>query len=764
MGSSVAQPSDNILGSKLSIARPDVPAYESRKIRQEPVGDIMKTAVFACASLLAVTVSLQVQAADALAPVGLAKQPAPPARQPVTETLYGTTVTDNYRFMEAQDPATMDWMKAQGAYARSVFDAIKPLPALQTRVAAFTGSIGIFQSYASFGGVSFYEERAPGSDNFDLLERDAKGQRKIVDVAALREQHGGTPYAINYFLASPDGSKIAVGISEGGSEAALLYVYDTKTGNQIAGPVDRMDFGPSTWSEDSKTLYLDRLKKLGPNDPGTEKYRDIALEEWTLKGEPKQLYGAKVSANPAFGPDEAPILFLPPGSRTAFLGSQNGVQPEMKFWTAPTGEAVDPKAPWVLSVDRQDGVTNMDVRGEDLFLLSHKDAPTFKVLQMKAGAPLASAETLVPADPKRVVEAIHAASDALYVVMREGVYSHLLRIPTGKTEIEEVALPTKGHISETFSDPRRPGVDIAMESWLMPPTELHYAPDAKTFTDLKLTTAPDIKTADFKVTDLEAKAHDGAMVPLSLLQPAAANGPGITLIEAYGSYGISYLADFSPRRNMLVREGINEAVCHVRGGGELGDAWRLAGKDANKHNTWEDIIACGEDLIARGVTTKDKLFIWGGSAGGITMGRAMTARPDLFAGVLDAVPAANTLRAEFSPNGPDNIPEFGSIKNEQGFKNLYEMDSIQHVKPGTAYPAIMISTGLNDPRVSPWEPAKFAAALLASGAPNPVLLRVDEQAGHGIGSTKSQTDQLLADWIAFMQWRSGTPGWRPEAH
>jgi prolyl oligopeptidase len=141
----------------------------------------------------------------------------------------------------------------------------------------------------------------------------------------------------------------------------------------------------------------------------------------------------------------------------------------------------------------------------------------------------------------------------------------------------------------------------------------------------------------------------------------------------------------------------------------------------------------------------------------------MTDRPDLFAGVFDIVPAANTLRAEFSPNGPDNIPEFGSIKTEQGFKNLLAMDSVQHVKPGVEYPAVMISTGLNDPRVSPWEPAKFAAALQASGSPNPVLLRVDEQAGHGIGSTRTQGDLLTSDWIAFAFWRSGQEGWRPSA-
>lgn len=129
--------------------------------------------------------------------------------------------------------------------------------------------------------------------------------------------------------------------------------------------------------------------------------------------------------------------------------------------------------------------------------------------------------------------------------------------------------------------------------------------------------------------------------------------------------------------------------------------------------------------------------------------------------MIDVVPAANTLRAEFSPNGPPNIPEFGTITTKQGFKNLYRMDSIQHVVKGTHYPAVLISTGLNDPRVSPWEPAKFAAALDAADTSSPALLRVDAEAGHGIGSTKTQTDALTADWIAFVFWRSGLPDWQP---
>jgi prolyl oligopeptidase len=723
----------------------------------------MKLSIVAAVAVLALTAGAAV-AADPLAPIGVPPRPAPPPIRPVTETLWGMQVTDNYRYMEALDPATIDWMKAQGAYARGVFDAIKPLPALQARVSAFTGSFGFVQSYNFYGGRSFYEERRPGADTFDLVVSDAAGTRRIVDMAALRAQNGGTPMAINYILPSNDGSKVAVGISAGGSEAASLFVYDAVTGARIAGPVDRAQFGATSWSLDNRSIYFVRLKKLGPTDPPSEKYRDDTLDVWDLTGEPAPVFGATLGHGPKFGPDETPVLAVSPGTPVAMLVSVNGVQNERKIWLAPVARATDPGAPWTLLVDRDDGVTGADARGDDLFLLSHKDAPTFKVLQLKAGAPLSSAVTLVPADPRRVIEGLNAAADALYVWTREGDYSHLLRIPAGTTTIEDLALPTKGHVSDVFTDPRQPGVTFSLENWVMPPTELRYDPAARTFTDLRLGVHGDIDPDHFKVSDLAATGHDGVMIPYALIQPKGASGPAITVVEAYGAYGISEVADFSPRRSAMMHEGINYVVCAVRGGGELGEAWRLGGKDANKPNTWKDVISCGEDLIARGVTTKDKLFILGGSAGGITMGRAMTDRPDLFAGVIDIVPDANLLRSEFTPGGPDNIPEFGTIKTEQGFKNLYAMDSIQHIKPGVAYPAILISTGLNDPRVAPWIPAKFAAALEASGTPNPVLLRVDAEAGHGIGSTRTQGDLLTADWIAFAFWRAGKEGWRPDAH
>jgi prolyl oligopeptidase len=717
--------------------------------------------LFSALCTLATSVACAANRSDPLAPVGGPPQPAPPAVRPVTENLFGTNVTDNYRNMEKLAAETVAWMKAQGVYTRKVIDAIPLHAALRKRVEAFSGSFGFVLGYVSAGTRQFYEQRAPGSDDFNLIVRDNNGTRKLVDIAAIRGAHGGEPCAINYFLAAPDGSKVAVGISARGSEAAELYVYDAATGKQIAGPIDRAEYGPTAWSGDSGLLYFIRLQKVSEGDE-LGKYRNPIVEVWDLKSPPRPVAGNGIGRDTSFAPDEAPAISITPGSPIAVLVSRNGVQSELRLWTAPAESASSPNAPWKPFVDRDDGVTHFGIRGDEAFLVTHKNAPTSQVLRVKAGAPLSTATVLVPAQADRTIEDVRPAADGLYVLARRGAYSMLLRVPTGSARIEEIPLPANGAVAEAFADPDKPGIEINFSSWVVPPRELAYDPAAGKFAALGIEVPGDMNPAQFTVSDREARAHDGTMIPVTIIEPVGMGTPQITLLEAYGSYGYSLRAGFDQRRSLIMNEGITYAICHVRGGGELGEAWRLAGKDANKHNTWQDDIACGEELIARGITSRDKLFIIGMSAGGITVGRAMTERPELFAGVIDFVPAANTLRMEYSPNGPPNVPEFGTVTTEPGFRNLYGMDSIQHVEKGAHYPAIMISLGLNDPRVEPWGPAKFAAALMASGSPNPVLLRVDLNSGHGHGSTRSQTDLLVTDWIAFIKWRAGVPGWRPD--
>jgi prolyl oligopeptidase len=261
-----------------------------------------------------------------------------------------------------------------------------------------------------------------------------------------------------------------------------------------------------------------------------------------------------------------------------------------------------------------------------------------------------------------------------------------------------------------------------------------------------------------------ATAADGVKVPLSIIyrKGLARDGSAPLLLDAYGSYGITEDPVFIARWLTFLDLGGVFAVAHVRGGGELGEDWHLAGQKLTKPNTWRDMIAAAHHLIDARYTSSAKLGIVGGSAGGITVGRFLTEQPALAAVVIDQVGVSNATRSEFSPNGPPNIPEFGTVTDPVGFKGLYEMDAYLHVKDGTAYPSILLTTGLNDPRVSSWEPTKMTARLQAATASkNPVLLRVETDAGHGIGSTLGQRDRETADTLAFILWRTGDPRYQP---
>jgi prolyl oligopeptidase len=662
--------------------------------------------------------------------------------------------------MERLDQATLSWIRREGAYSRSVLDAIPGHAALERRMEAFEAQFPALDSYQSAGGRSFFRERAPGADDFDLMVRDGAGTRKLVDISAIRAADGETPYAINYFLASPDGLKVAVGISRAGTEDATLRVYDATSGSPIGGSVDRAQFGLMSWSDDSSTLFFNRLKSLSAGETALDRYTGSTVDAWDMRSPPRTVLGHAPLQAAGLSPSETPQFVLSPTSATAALRLQNGADPNIAIWTAAKPEMTSERS-WVPLVSHRDDVTAFVLSGSKFYLLSKADAPTFKVLELDAGEPLSAARTVLPADPGRTIDSIYAASDGLYVLARNGLYATLLRIaPDGS--VEDIPLPGRGAVDEAFSDSSQPGVTLTFESWNLPPRLYAFDPKTGVFADLRLTPKPSSSATRIEVQDLEARAADGVKVPLTVLREDSRRPPGPMILRAYGSYGISMLPTFHIQMASFLHEGGSYAVCHVRGGGELGEAWRLGGKDANKPNTWRDLIACGEDLIARGLVTKKQLFIYGASGGGIAVGRAATERPDLFAGVIDGVTPANMVRLELMPDGALETQEFGSIKTEAGFRNLLAMDTYQHVENGVRYPPFLISMGLHDARVAPWQPAKLSARLLAVGDA-PILLRVDLDNGHGIGSTRSQIDELYADYFSFVFWLSGRPGWRPEA-
>jgi prolyl oligopeptidase len=245
------------------------------------------------------------------------------------------------------------------------------------------------------------------------------------------------------------------------------------------------------------------------------------------------------------------------------------------------------------------------------------------------------------------------------------------------------------------------------------------------------------------------------------------DGRNPTLLQGYGAYGFTWEPRFDVSRLAWLEQGGVIAMANPRGSGVFGQAWYEAGKQATKPNTWRDMIACAEYLISQRYASAATLAIEGGSAGGITSGRAATERPDLFAAVVPRVGLLDAVRAELTPNGPPNIPEFGTHATETGFRALLAMSTYHHIDNGIRYPAVMLLHGVNDPRVTVWQSSKTAARFATASASvkngRPVLLRLDYDAGHGVGSTKQQRQRETADTYAFLLWQMGAKGFQPEA-
>jgi prolyl oligopeptidase len=699
-----------------------------------------------------------------------ARADGPPlaAQKPVTERFFGTQVTDPYRWMEDEkSPEFRTYMKQQSDWTRQALDQLPGRAALEQRIVALDNAAVLIGGMQRVGREYFYMKSKPGSKSPALVVREgeAGAERVLVDPDAMNE--AGTHVSIDYYTPSLDGKYVAYALATGGSEESTLHVLETASGKDLSDRIDRARFGNVSWREDGTSFFYNRLAALAPGEPDTDKYKDSRVYLHVLGDEPahdRVVFGAGVDPAIAVLPTEIPAVYVTPGSKQAVAVLNNGVQNELTIYVAPLDKLDGAHAPWVKVAGPSDDVTNLTVKGDRLYLLSHRDAARFKVLETSAVRPdVAHAKVVVPAG-QAVIQSVAAAADALYVQELDGGIGRLRRVPYDGGAPATVKLPVDGALDGLYTDPRIDGPLFSLEGWVVSRAWYRYDPKSGTVADTGILPRSSVDASAYAAQEVKAKSADGTEVPLSIVyrKDAKLDGSHPTLLRGYGAYGITLDPAFAPTYfALLERDGV-WATCHVRGGGEYGEDWHRAGQKLTKQHSIDDLIACSQYLIDQGWTTPARLAINGGSAGGILVGGALTQRPDLFRVVLDEVGVSNALRSEFTENGPPNIPEFGSVTTPEGFKALYAMDATQHVKPGVAYPAVMLTTGINDPRVPSFESAKMAAHLqAATSSGRPVLLRVDYDAGHGIGSTKAQRDHLLADKFAFMFWQFGMPGFQP---
>jgi prolyl oligopeptidase len=708
-------------------------------------------------------------AAGALAPNPAAPPPAPV--RTVSDTHFGVTVEDPYRYFEnMKDPDVVAWIKSQADFARATLDRIPGRSALLARIAELGDAVPARVSGVQVNNGHYYYLKRSASENIPRLyvRVGLSGkERLLVDpdtVRGARREH----FAIDWFAPSPDNKYVAYGISPGGSEESVLRVIEVATGREAGGAIDRANFGPPSWTDDNLLLY-NRLAKLAPDAPRSDKYlksRVYAHVIGTDAEADRAILGPGVGADIAGDPLATPIVVTAPGSAYALGVVGNGNQREFAIYAAPVAALAKGAPPWRRIAGLDDEVTDAALFGSTLYVLTHLKAPHFKVLRIDLANPdLANAPVVVP-ESGAIVTGIASAKDALYVRRMSAGVSDLLRVEhTAGASPVAVKLPFMGDIDALAADTRQPGVLFNTGTWTRFGGYYAYDTASGAVVDAKLQPQGRYDNPGNLVsTEVKVKSHDGTLVPLSIVHRKGLKleGTAPTILYGYGAYGISQTPFYRPQYLAWFERGGVFAVAHVRGGGENGEEWYKGGYRETKPNTWKDAIACAEWLIANRYTSAARLAIQGGSQGGIFVGRAITERPELFGAAIDQVPVSDALRSSFEANGELDKTEMGTTETESGFRALLAMSPYHHIRDGVKYPAVLVATGINDSRVDAWQAAKMAARLQAATASGrPVLLRVEYDGGHGYGSTKKQRNEELADTLAFLLWQFGIVGYTP---
>ena len=695
--------------------------------------------------------------------------PAAPPVGTVQDTLHGVVVKDPYRYMEdVKAPAVQTWIKAQGAYTRDVLDQIAVRDGLEKRLNELTSANGdtIGNTVRMPGDRIYYMLRAKGERQFKLAMRVGfNGAQRILVDPEVGAKQTGVPHAINYYKPSWDGKYIAYGMSAGGSEDASLYILDAATGKTVGAPVPRVHGGLVSWLPDSRSLTYNQNKQPTPGESDTETYLDTRVMWLKVGDKPEQakaVFGPTVTKNLGLARLDVGALTFVPGSPWVIARTTDTTLPEGFLFVAKAADLGKPGLQWTKISGYEDKITEVELRGNDLYFMTHNNAPRKQIMKLDLRKPLLASATEVALPPANgVMESFALTKDAVIGAVRQGTEIVLRRYKPGNTQGEAIPMPFPGaagitdDLAHVYSD-----VVYTLSGWTQMPLSFVLKGNESTNTGLRVNPVlPNLP--DVQVESVEVTSYDGAKVPMTLLykKGLVRDGNNPTLLNGYAAYGYSDTAGFSAQRMAWIEKGGVLALANVRGSGVYGDAWYRAGQKATKSNTWKDGIACAQYLIDQKIASPKTLGVMGTSAGGIFVGRTVTTAPQLFAAAIFDVGVMDTVRAEESANGITNISEFGSYKNANEFPALLEMSTYHNIVDGIAYPAIMLVHGINDPRVDVWHSAKTTARLqAATSSGKPVLLRLDLQAGHGMGSTATQRNAQAADIYAFLLWQMGKSG------
>jgi prolyl oligopeptidase len=688
-------------------------------------------------------------------------------RLDLVEDLSGHQVADPYRWLEDADSGqTRDWLRAEESVWAAYRDGLPRREEFAARVTELL-DVGAVGTPAWRGARRFYTRRDPGQEHAVLYVAD-ETERVLVDPTGI-DPSGRT--TLDHWAPDKEGRLLAYQLSAGGTEESLLRVLDVETGKVVDGPIDRCRYSGVAWLPGGKAFYYTR--RLPPDEvpEGESQYhRRVYLHTVGTAPETDVLiFGEGRDKTSYYG------VSVSRDGRWLTVSASIGTAPREDVWLADLANS-DPAtpalAPVTVGLDAQTSL--WPGRDGRLYVYSDLDAPRGRVAVADPANPApGNWRDLIPQDPEAVLRDYAVLDDLDQPVMLVSWTRHAISeitvhdLATGE-KLSELGLPgigTAGGLAERPEGGHEAW--FAYTDYTTPARILRY--DAVTQTVGTWATPPGTAASPPEVTARQVTYHsaDGTPVRMVIVEPREASradgtagaggrsGKRSLILYGYGGFDISMTPGYSPNILAWVEAGGVYAVAGLRGGSEEGEEWHRAGMLDRKQCVFDDFHAAAEYLIAEGITTPERLAVWGGSNGGLLVGAAVTQRPELFAAAVCSAPLLDMVRYEKFGLGETWNTEYGSAADPEQLGWLLGYSPYHQVSPGTVYPAVLFTVFTNDTRVDPLHAYKMCAALQhASASGRPVLLRAEAQVGHGSRAV-SLAATLAGDSLAFAARETG---------
>jgi prolyl oligopeptidase len=670
-------------------------------------------------------------------------------RENVVDDVHGAKIADPYRWLEADaSDRVREWTDKQNARTRAVLDDLPQRAAFARRLRELL-AVGLLSTPRPIAGHIFHLRREGEQKQAVLYVRDAVGapDRALIDPNTLDRDGLVT---LDWYYPSADARYVAYGLSRGGDEMSTLHVMETASGNDLADRIPHTQRSTVAWIDGG--FYYTVHPAPGSVPPGDENY--YRRVRYHRLGE---------------GPDKDELVFghnRPKEDIPSVSASADGrwvLLTAFKGWASSDVYLLDrdhPEQGLATVLEGKDAIAEGFVQDGRVWLRTNLDAPNYRVVSVDCEAPDAARWEVVVPEGKDVIESFDRTRDRLGVLRLVRATSRLMTYDLDGRDECEVPLPSLGTVEIVEGERDGDRVGFTFQSFTQPP--IAFVADARTgkADEVVRLRMPDrLDVGSIAVDQTTYASRDGTAVTMFLVhrKDVSPTGQVPTLLSGYGGFNISRTPVYSAGVAAWVEAGGLFAMPNLRGGGEYGESWHHAGMLANKQNVFDDFHAAAESLIARGWTEPRHLAISGGSNGGLLVGAALTQRPDLFAAVYCAVPLLDMLRYQNFRIARFWIAEYGSAEDREQASWLRKYSPYHNVRAGVRYPPALFTTAEGDSRVDPMHARKMAALLQAQSADpeSVVLLRVDRDAGHGIGKPLDKQVDDFADQYGFIAWRTG---------